>query len=145
MENASKALLIGGAIVIVIMIIGLGVIIFGKAEDYVNSNLGEMDATTVATANSKFTKYNGVQKGSNVKTLLSLISAHNGSYSASDASRVIKVTTKRATLNSIKVETNKTDGTTISAISATVKDSASYKVEFTYAANGLITGVTITD
>ena len=37
MENASKALIIAGAILISIMIIGLGVAIFSKAKSNVNS------------------------------------------------------------------------------------------------------------
>lgn len=61
MENASKALIIAGAILLSILIIALGVFVFNQAKSAVgNTGLSDQE---VAAFNSKFDSYEGKQKG----------------------------------------------------------------------------------
>jgi len=60
MENASKALIIAGAILLAILLISLGIYIFTGAQDTVkNSGLSEQE---VSTFNSAILKYEGSNK-----------------------------------------------------------------------------------
>ena len=68
MENASKALLIAGAILLAILLISLGIMIFNQGQDTVNNS--GMSQAAITAFNNKFLKYEGVQKGSVVKSLV---------------------------------------------------------------------------
>ncbi len=75
MENASKALIIAGAILLAILLISLGILIFNQAQDTVN-NSGMSQAEKTAF-NNKFLKYEGTQKGSVAKSLANEVLASN--------------------------------------------------------------------
>ena len=76
MENASKALIIAGAILLAILIIGLGMLIFNQAKDTVGQ--ANLDQETITAFNSKFDAYIGNSiKGTNVKALLKMIRDNN--------------------------------------------------------------------
>lgn len=75
MENASKALIIAGAILLAILLISVGIMIFNQAQDTVtNSGMSEAELTAF---NNKFLKYEGNQKGTMVKTLIQEVLASN--------------------------------------------------------------------
>ena len=87
MENASKALIIAGAILLAIAIIGVGMHVFGNARDAVSdTGLTDQQADSY---NQKFTNYAGTQRGSNVKTMCNTIANHN--RTASDDSEVVAI------------------------------------------------------
>lgn len=69
MENASKALIIAGAVLLAIMIIALGVTIFNRARN--SADTTALDSTEITMFNQKFERYADTQKGSNVKSLIS--------------------------------------------------------------------------
>ena len=71
MENASKALIIAGAILLAILIIGLGVYIYRQAAGVIDT--GTMDQLVVSQFNAQFEPY----LGSNVKQLIKIIDASN--------------------------------------------------------------------
>jgi len=75
MENASKALIIAGAILLAILLISLGIMIFGQAQDTVNNS--GMSQAEMQAFNNKFLKYEGTKKGSEVKALLNEVFASN--------------------------------------------------------------------
>ena len=80
MENASKALIIAGAILLAILLISLGIMIYTQAQDTVN-NSGMSDAE-IQAFNSKFLKYEGsAQKGTVVKSMVQEILANNAESS----------------------------------------------------------------
>ena len=56
MENASKALIIAGAILLAILLISLGIMIFNQAQSVVDGS--GMSEAELSTFNSKFTKIN---------------------------------------------------------------------------------------
>ena len=76
MENASKALIIAGAILLAILIIGLGVYIYRQAAGVIDT--GTMDQLVVSQFNAQFEPYLGNNvSGSNVKQLIKIIKASN--------------------------------------------------------------------
>lgn len=76
MENASKALIIAGAILLSILIIGLGMLIFNQAKDAM-SNTG-MDKQKVDAYNSEFEAYVGNNvNGTKVRSLIDTVRSHN--------------------------------------------------------------------
>lgn len=83
MENASKALIIAGAILISILIVGLGVIIYNNVSDVAKS--GTLDAQQINSHNSPFEGYFGdYVSGSNVKALFTQVQANNNAAAAND-------------------------------------------------------------
>ena len=77
MENASKALLIAGAILIVLIIIGIALIFVVKSQilaDIFSNNLSEEE---IANHNAIFSIYDGPISGTQVNTLLSTAEANN--------------------------------------------------------------------
>ena len=90
MENASKALIIAGAILISILIISLGVLVYNQASSTVNkANLNSQEAQA---QNSKFESYFGTDvTATEVKNLLSEIRTNNLTASRNEESATIGV------------------------------------------------------
>lgn len=80
MENASKALIIAGAILLAILIIGLGMMVFNNAKNALTS--ANLDQEQIDAFNSKFESYIGNNKrGTDVRTLCSTVSSSNATES----------------------------------------------------------------
>ena len=87
MENASKALIIAGAILLSILLISLGIMIFNQAQDTVtNSGMTEAELTAF---NNKFLKYEGKQKGTIVKSMIQDVMANNANASDGHTVKVL--------------------------------------------------------
>ena len=69
MENASKALIIAGAILISILLISVGIIVMNAINNPVQQGAASADSQAIEIFNGKFTGYMGRQKGSTVKAL----------------------------------------------------------------------------
>lgn len=132
MENASKALIIAGAILISIVLIGVGVLIVGNAQGLFDQGSQQMSSMEIDAFNSTFTAFEGRQTGSNVRTLIQKISTHNVTYQGDEGKQV---TFNGAALNTTNVSTTR----------AAVGVGTTYTVSFEYnAESGLITNV-VTD
>ena len=78
MENASKALLIAASVLIVILLIAVGMRIFNSTSGTADNVEITMNATEIATFNSKFTAYAGSGKSaSQVRALANIVIANN--------------------------------------------------------------------
>lgn len=77
MENASKALIIAGAIILAILIIGLGMFIYQQASGAISG--ANLDPQKVAAYNAQFEDYEGTISGTQARALYSLIRNHNNS------------------------------------------------------------------
>lgn len=89
MENASKALIIAGAILLSILIISLGIMIFNQASGVVDSN--SMDEVAIKSFNEKFTQYEGTNiRGAQVNSLINTIVQNNISNS-NDKSKQVSI------------------------------------------------------
>ncbi len=133
MENASKALIIAGAILLAILIISLGILIYNQAAGIVNSN--SMSDVEITQFNAQFTQYQGTQSGTTVRALLQEVLSNN--MTQDDDGRKVSVNgdiTMAATASSAPINSVTTGG--------------SYTVTCNYgtsgAANaGLVTSITI--
>ena len=85
MENASKALIIAGAILLAILIIGLGIFIYRQAANKV-SDTG-MDQLAIQQFNGQFENYiKDNVSGATVKSLIQLVKTNNA---VEDSSKTI--------------------------------------------------------
>ena len=82
MENASKALIIAGAILLSILIIALGIYVFNMAKNA--SSTSSLDELEVSQYNQQFTNYRGKQLGSGVISLLDKVIANAVANKESD-------------------------------------------------------------
>ena len=134
MENASKALIIAGAILLAILIISLGILIYNQAAGIVNSN--SMSDVEITQFNAQFTQYQGTQSGTSVRALLQEVLSNN--MTQDDDDRKVSVT------GAVTMDENAS-----SAPINSITTGGSYTVTCVYgtsgAANaGLVTSITIT-
>ena len=134
MENASKALIIAGAVLVTLMVISLGVYIFNNMSNSVRSGT-DMTQEEITAFNNKLTPYIGNNKsGSQVNVLIQ--TAFSINQTADNNNETVTITKSDGTLlvspnmdTTIKVETS----------------GAYYKVEATYSSTtGLINAITVT-
>lgn len=128
MENASKALIIAGAILLAILLISLGIMIFAQAQDTVNNS--GMNEAAITAFNNKFLKYEGTRKGSEVKALVNEAIAANADDNNSSNSISVKVLYNSKDLTS--------EG------SSAITTSETYEVNLSKYANGRVSEITIT-
>lgn len=90
MENASKALIIAGAILLSILIISLGIMVYQNAKNTVGSaNLSKQE---IQTFNSQWETYIGDNKtASEVRTMIQAVIANNAAEKKSGENRIVKV------------------------------------------------------
>ena len=86
MENASKALIIAGAILLSILLISLGIYIFQQANGVISGS--GMTKAEISSFNQQFTKYEGTKTGSEIRALVQEVIANNSSADASDETQV---------------------------------------------------------
>lgn len=70
MENASKALIIAGAILLSILIIAIGMYIYNSSQNSIYEAADQISTQERDAFNSQWTTYEGKQPGSNVKALI---------------------------------------------------------------------------
>ena len=134
MENASKALIIAGAILLAILLISLGIYIFSQAQSVVNDS--GFTKAEITTFNSQFLKYDGEQKGTAVKSLITEVITSNASDTASNNGRFVSVTYGQK-----KIDSN-TNGLSTSDIKAC----KTYQITLaTDSKTGYINSITIAD
>ncbi len=83
MENASKALIIAGAILLAILIIALGVYIYQQASS--NTGTEDLTSTAVQAHNDPFARYEGTISGTEYRALIDLIRNNNINYTDAEA------------------------------------------------------------
>lgn len=136
MENASKALIIAGAILLAILIISLGILIFNQAQDTVGSV--NMDEQEIMAFNNKFTQYEGESvRGSQVNALAQAVLANNQS-----AKNNGDTATKGIQMNISGKEAIKANGESESF--TRVPTGTYYKVDFKYK-NSLVNVIEVTE
>ena len=138
MENASKALIIAGAILLAIAIIGIGMYVYNNAADAMSGT--DMTDEQVRTYNQTFTNYEGTQRGSAVKTMCDTIANHN--RTAADASEKVAVkysdsaydpTAQKPEVDASEIDEDDTKTSTINTIKEeNVQSGISYTVNFGY-------------
>jgi len=93
MENASKALIIAGAILLAILLISFGIMVFTQAQNSVNDDGLKQEAAQ--TFNTKLLGYSGKNRtAADVKAVASLVAAINSSDSNSEHMVGMQITAK---------------------------------------------------
>ena len=138
MENASKALIIAGAILIAIVLIAVGVLVVNNMNEPVEQGVEGMTDQAKQIFNRKFESYQGTQNANNVRALLSAIRASNESDT-----QIHKVQVTYKSDESTSDITNSTDEDKITEAQEDITTDATYTVKFEYD-SGVITSVTIT-
>ena len=145
MENASKALIIAGAILLSIAIIGIGMYVFQMAQ---SSTEGVQLTTEQATAyNQKFLAYEGTKRGSEVKVLCNTVRQHN--LAATDDSGKVAMYIGQEAPESFAAGSDVGSTTTQhinNNISANIQSGKTYNISFGYdSSSGYVTAVYINE
>lgn len=136
MENASKALIIAGAILLSILIIGLGMTVFNNA----NSAMGgaNLDSQELQSHNSQFLSFQGKQKGTQVIALFNAIKSNNAQY----GDRMIGINVSKNSNPATTDVKGSSDADVDADINTTynhgIKNTTTYYVSFGYGDNGCI-------
>ena len=145
MENASKALIIAGAILLAILLISLGIMIYTQASGVVNTNA--MSEVEISSFNKKFTQYGSSNvRGSQINALIDAIIQNNLSNSGDDSRKVsltqVGATTSWETTSHACVTDAKI---TTSSDAAVALSGKTYNVTYTpNSTTGLVEKITIT-
>lgn len=140
MENASKALIIAGAILLAILIIGIGMLVLQSTQGNVDEAISQMTSTEIDMYNQKFANYEGTKvKGSNVKSLIGSIISNNGSNDGVDGKIVSIAGDKKIDAKSGDLKSNE-----MSNYRAEINTGATYTVTLQYnSKTNLVETVTI--
>ena len=95
MENASKALIIAGAILISILLITIGIVLINSGRDVVDTGTAGMNSQQIQTFNAQFTPYEGTKKGSEIRGLWNAVASSNGAYK--DSGHEVDITPDKLT------------------------------------------------
>ena len=141
MENASKALLIAGAILICILLIGVGMLVYNGALNGILGGMSSIDANTKEQFNSAFTQYEGKKSGANARAVIGNIITSNSTNQEEEGklvSLVVETTPYTATPNDLKMNE-------MSKAKSNINTGAYYNIELEYnTSTGLVNKVKIT-
>ena len=139
MENASKALIIAGAILLSILIIGLGMYIYQQANSATSGT--NLDPQKANAYNAEFLQYEGTRSDTDTKALVNIIKNHNR-VNVDDPTRQISVRYGTAPENTT-VEPVESLDDVVMPPSGAIKSGYTYKITFTYSKGGYITNCCI--
>ena len=143
MENASKALIIAGAILLAILIIGLGIFIYRQAANTV-SDTG-MDQLAIQQFNAQFTQYDSKTVGGGSARALydTVVNNNNTDTEKRFVSLNLVAKTADGTKNIVLADT---DASKVDGSKSDIKASAKYKVKIEPdTKTGLTNKITITE
>lgn len=137
MENASKALIIAGAIILAVLIIILGMYFYNQAAGVGKSvNMTEYE---IQQFNSKFTMYEGQISGTQAKSLCDVIENHNAAY--------VNEPTKQVGVAEVSQDATATDSSKMGqgrARKSYIQEGLTYNVTIGYDLNtGLVSNIGI--
>lgn len=132
MENASKALIIAGAILLSVLIISLGIMVYNNAKNTVGSaNLSQHE---ISTFNSQWEAYRGsTQTASQVMTMAQAVIASNAAEDKNGSKRFITFATTDQSATNLTASATKPNITL-----PTIDNSKTYKITLGYSSNGLV-------
>lgn len=145
MENATKALMIAGAVLLAIMIIGVGMLIFNSANGTIGNATSRMSQQEKDLFNSQFTSYEGSRVlGSNVKALISTIIASNNQALEEDTLKDKGIELKVGSENAITPDDKDTKASDMEAARRKIVSGQKYVVDISVdQQTGLVHTVTI--
>ena len=145
MENASKALIIAGAILLSIAIIGIGMFVYQSVSGTIQ-DASDMSEQEINAYNQTFTTYEGTIRGSGGKRLCQAVRNHN--LNAADDSEKVAIYLGTATKDPFKAgsDLNATTTTAINDVRNDLQSGKTYDVTFGFdESTGLVTAVFINE
>ena len=143
MENAAKALIIAGAILLSILLISLGIIVVNNTRGTINN--ANLNTEEIQKFNGRFEAYCGTNKSNaEMNALVQAISASNGAQNGKADQHYISIT-----VDSSIGDTYYTGGSVAASASGTSYSYPSFSAGITYkatpqvGADGYINSVTI--
>lgn len=73
MDNASKALIMAGAILLAVAIVGLGVYLFSLSQGLIDTAESSLSGLSVTLQNNELVKYEGQRRGSEIRQLINSV------------------------------------------------------------------------
>ena len=131
MDNASKALIMAGAILISVAIVGIGIYIFSSANSMTDDALNQIDALTVTTINSQLQSYEGQIRGRELRTLINTARSINMQNTLPDGGKI------KLTMGGSTVEIGSSD------VSGSIVDNKTYTITFGYSTAGYINMINV--
>lgn len=136
MENATKALMIAGAVLIAIMVISVAMMIFSSGNEVIDEGMGQVGQLSIDQFNAKFLAYEGPIKGSKLKSLISDVITSNTTNNGINPEKMI-------TFDDVDPNSENWN-TTLSQKRANVTSGATYTVTMTTdLSTGYITTITV--
>ena len=129
MENASKALIIAGAILISIILISIGVMVVNSGQQLVDTAGSKMSQQDLQAYNADYLGYIGQQRGSTVRSLIQTVQSNN----STNKDLQIKVT----------VESESKEGQEVASLITKVKPSSTYEASVNYSDAGRVNELVI--
>ena len=146
MENASKALIIAGAILISIILISIGIMVIQAGNGVIDQSGEQMDQQAKQAFNSQFANYSGTQRGSTVKSLLQVVMASNSSSSNPPIAVVCSstdITGTPSASTTVSLPAGMTGSSvTPESVLSVIKPSSKYTIEIV-TVDGLVAGIYI--
>lgn len=103
MDNASKALIIAGAILIAVMLVSLGVMLYNTAAGVAESTTGTVESLGVEGYNAQFNQYMGErQRASVAQGLIDKVIANNANSDTTISVQLLQGTSKAKNLTAAK-------------------------------------------
>ena len=143
MENASKALIIAGAILISILLISVGIMIMNASNGVTSGAQDQMDAVAIQQFNSRWDAYNGSQSGAAVKNLIAAIRVNNKSDNKPNTITV-QIAKDVGGCSTAGAASGSTDDTVLGNIYGSLSSTALLRCKFDTNDQGFIYKVTIT-
>lgn len=146
MENASKALIIAGAILLSILIIAIGMYIYNSSQNSIQQAGSQISAQEISNFNQQWQMYSGNQPGSNISALISRLIS-NAKAESEEETRLIDLYIEYESGNAGKVVSNvsNTNIAGFNKASAAVQTRHQYYVTLVNSdTTGLVSGIVIT-
>ncbi len=151
MENASKALIIAGAILLSILIIAIGMFIYNSAQSTINDSITSFSTQEIEAFNNNFESYKGNSTGSNVSSMLTRLIANAKTY-ADEPTKIPCVQFDKVTAaGSDSAEATPAEAgegqqeyiNKLAGVKNKVENKHMYTVTLSYQANGLIDYISV--
>ena len=138
MDNASKALIMAGAILIAVALVGVGVYLYSSAASQVDNASSQLSAAEIQLKNSEFEQFEGSSvRGTEVIQLVRKVNAFNSQdiFPNDITFTLVDVPTAvSSTLTVPNLQAGNTNG---------IQDSHIFKITCGYDAQNYITSITI--
>ena len=126
MENATKALLIAGGVLVVIILIALGISLLNSTSGTTEQVKSSLSAQEILIFNSQFQQYDGTQRGSAVKSLIRLVQQNNTNVNG--IARSVRIAYQPSASGKIETVDSDADQAAYAELISKINVSANYSV-----------------